>query len=343
MTLEKVTLERKIGEMIMLGFRGTGVKHDMKIYKDIKAGKCGGVVLFSKDIAIGSDVRNIVDYNQVQKLNQDLQNISDSPLLISIDQEGGKVARLNEEYGFPKTVSQEFLGKKDDTDFTAEETGKTVTLLSELGFNLNYTPCLDVNVNPDCPVIGKKERSFSNHTDIVAKHSEVIINKHLEKNILCSGKHFPGHGSSLADSHIGFTDVSETWSEIELEPYRVLIGKRMLDVVMSAHIFNSKLDEKYPATLSEKTINGLLRGKLGYEGVVITDDMSMGAITKNFGLEEAVIKSINAGCDILLFANTAVYDEEVVDKAIEIIKSNITAERIDKSYQRISKLKSKLC
>ncbi len=338
-----MTIEQKIGEMIMLGFRGMEVKHDMKIYQDIQNFKCGGVVLFSKDMILGSNERNIRDAKQVKKLNQDLQSISENPLLIAIDQEGGKVARLNEDYGFSKTVSQEYIGKKNDSYLTEKETGETAKLLSDLSFNLNFAPCLDVNINVDCPIIGKMERSFSAESAIVVKHSEILIQEHRKRNILCSGKHFPGHGSSIADSHIGFTDVTDTWSEYELEPYKLLIAKGELDVIMSAHIFNSNLDDKYPATLSENTINGLLRGKLGFDGVVITDDMSMGAITENFGLEDALIKSLNAGCDILLFANTAVYDEEIADKAIEIIKANITEERIEESYQRIRKLKAKIC
>ncbi len=314
----------------------------MKIYQDIQNRKCGGVVLFSKDVALGSNQRNILNYEQVKKLNGDLQGISDNKLLIAIDQEGGKVARLNQEFGFAQTLSQAYLGGIDDEALTIRESRNTAQLLFELGFNMNFSPCLDLNVNPSCPIIGGKERSFSDKPDIVAKHSEIVIREHRKHKILCAGKHFPGHGSSLDDSHVGFTDVTETWLDSELEPYKSLAKNNSLDVIMSAHIFNANLDERYPATLSSLSINELLRNKIGYDGVVITDDMSMGAIIKNYGLEEAVIKSINAGCDILLFANTAIYDEEISDKAINIIKNNISEERIDLSYQRIQKLKSNL-
>jgi beta-N-acetylhexosaminidase len=166
--------------------------------------------------------------------------------------------------------------------------------------------------------------------------------------VLSAVKHFPGHGSSRADSHMGFVDVSETWSKTELLPYRSLIKEGKPDMVMTAHIFNRGLDDALPATLSRKTIDGLLRTDLGYDGVVVSDDLMMKAIADDYGMETAIEKAVLAGIDILLFANnTYTYEPDIARKAFSILKSLvergvITRERIDISFRRIMKLKGKM-
>lgn len=161
-------------------------------------------------------------------------------------------------------------------------------------------------------------------------------------------KHFPGHGSSRDDSHLGFVDVSDTWSDRELKPYAALIGKGMVDMVMTAHIFNSKLDETWPATLSEPIIGGTLRGELGFDGVVISDDMMMKAIADRYGMETAIKQAVNAGVDILLFANnTYTFDEHISKNAFTTLKNlvlsgEIPMARVEQSYMRIMKLKGQL-
>jgi len=181
----------------------------------------------------------------------------------------------------------------------------------------------------------------------VTKHAIEVIKAHHARGILTTLKHFPGHGSSKNDSHLGFVDVTKTWSPMELEPYEKIIAAGLSDTVMTAHIFNSKLDTSLPATLSGRTIDGLLRDELRFDGVVISDDMQMKAISARYGFEEAVLLAIGAGVDILAFANNSVFDPDVAASTIGIIRKavrngKVGEERIDRSYARIVRLKSRL-
>jgi len=342
----QISLDDKIGQMLLVGFRGLSVSDGDQIVRDIKLGRIGGVVLYDRDVALGSDVRNIQSPGQLKSLITSLQNSAQIPLFVAIDQEGGKVNRLKTKYGFPASVSQQYLGTLNNPDSTKYYADRTAKTLFDLGINLNFSPVVDVNVNPKSPAIGAVERSFSADPQIVSDNAQIVINSHHQKNILTSLKHFPGHGSAASDSHLGFTDVTSTWQSLELEPYQNLINNNYQDFVMTAHIFNANLDPEYPATLSKKIMTGILREQLNFKGVIITDDMGMGAITSQFGLETAVEKSIEAGVDILLFANNLNYDEHIAEKVIKIVKSliadgKISANRINESYKRIIALKKK--
>nr|NIT61089.1 glycoside hydrolase family 3 protein [Fodinibius sp.]NIV15782.1 glycoside hydrolase family 3 [Fodinibius sp.]NIY29669.1 glycoside hydrolase family 3 [Fodinibius sp.] len=242
--------------------------------------------------------------------------------------------------------SAEYLGKVDNVDSTRFYAQKIGRSLGNLGINMNFAPVLDLNVNPDNPVIGSLERSFSADPKKVVKHASIYINTMNEHGVWSVLKHFPGHGSSKKDSHLGVVDVTETWSEKELIPYRKLINKGLGDAIMTAHIFNRNIDPDYPATLSKPTITGLLRNQLNYKGVVISDDLMMGAIRNEYGLKTTIInKAINAGVDILVFANNSIYDPEIVPKAHKIIRElvdqgKINRKQINRSYKRIIDLKS---
>jgi len=340
-------LDVMIGQMIMAGFRGYTVDENSPIMRDIRERHLGGVVLFDRDLSRPeSDGRNIKSPAQVRKLIADLQKGAYIPLLVAVDQEGGMVQRLKKKYGFPETPSAAELGKsKDDAVFDAGlAVGETLALS---GFNVDFAPVADVNVNPESPAIGKLGRSFSADPERVAKCDELFLEGLAERGVVGCLKHFPGHGSAGEDSHQGLTDVSATWSDKELIPYRRLIGKDPVKMIMTAHIFNATLDSEYPATLSKAVITGLLREKLGFDGVVVTDDMNMRAITEFYGLDEAVRRAIEAGADILLFGNNLTYDPEIVLKVTEIIRNlvergEIPEARIRQSYQRIIRLKRTL-
>lgn len=342
-----VSLDEMIGQMILVGFRGLEVSEDSVVAQEIRAGKVGGIILFNRDVALGSSVRNIQSPEQLTRLNAQLQSFAKIPLLISVDQEGGKVVRLRADAGFPVSVSQQYLGAIDNLDSTKFYVSRMAKVLHQCGFNVNFSPSVDVNVNPTSPAIGAIGRSFSADTLIVAKHADVVIEEQKTEKIFSALKHFPGHGSAGADSHLGLTDVSNTWSVAELFPYRKLIADGKADIIMTAHIFNSHLDNEYPATLSNKIITGILRRQLGYKGVVITDDMNMKAIADYYSLEKAIELSINAGVDIMLMANNLHYDKNIGTKTFEIIKKlvtegKITEARIRESYDRIMLLKSQL-
>lgn len=341
-----LTADQMIGQMVMVGFRGFEVAQDSQIARDIAKGIVGGVILFDKDAALGTYERNIQSPDQLARLVAGLQSFAATKLFISIDQEGGKVSRLKSKYGFPESVSQQYLGTLNNPDTTHSYGARTAKMLSDAGINLNFAPVVDVNVNPQCPVIGALERSFSQDPAIVGSNAEIIIGEHSLRGVSCALKHFPGHGSSQSDSHLGVVDVTNTWQQLELDPYRYLFGKNIVDMVMTAHIFNGNIDNEYPATLSHSTITGLLRNTLGFSGVVITDDMNMKAIADNYGFERAVELSINAGVDIILVANNLQYNKYAADTTFQVIKrlygaGKISLERIRQSYTRIMALKAK--
>ena len=339
-------LGERIGQMIMVGFRGLTAPED-PISSDIAEGSVGGVILFDYDVPSKSPVRNIESPEQVRRLVGQLQLASHDPLLIAIDQEGGRISRLKEKFGFPPTLSARRLGQLNDLEVTREQARKTAQILRDLGMNLNFAPVVDLNTNPENPVIGKLERSFSADPDVVTRHAIAWIEEHHKQGILCALKHFPGHGSSRADSHLGFVDVTETWDEAELKPYREIIHAGLADAVMTAHIFNRKLDPDLPATLSHNVVTGLLRERLGFDGVVFSDDLQMKAISDHYSPETAVELCVQAGVDVLVFANNSVYDPDVGVKTAVMLErlvreGKISRERIEQSYRRIIKLKSRL-
>jgi beta-N-acetylhexosaminidase len=339
-----VGLDAKIGQMLMVGFRGMEVGDDHFVAADIQERNLGGVVLLDYDVPSKSPERNIKSPAQVKALVASLQARADTPLLVAIDHEGGIVTRLKEVHGFPSTKSHQALGELDDLHVTREQATAMAQTLADLGINLNLAPVVDLNTNPDNPIIAKYERSYSADPDTVTRHAATFIEAHHAQGVSCTLKHFPGHGSSTGDTHEGWVDVTETWSRAELEPYAAIIEAGLADAVMTAQVFNAHLDAEHPATLSHSTIAGILREELDYDGVVISDDMQMRAIANHYGFETAVQKAIEAGVDILAFANNSVYEEDVATRAITHIKHLVeegilSEERIDASYRRIRRLK----
>ncbi|UCC87718.1 MAG: glycoside hydrolase family 3 protein, partial [Anaerolineales bacterium] len=273
-----VSLDIKIGQMLMVGFRGLELTNDHFIVQDIRKRHLGGVVLFDYDVPTRQPVRNIESPSQVMALVAFLQSASTKPLLVAIDHEGGFITRLKAGHGFPPSVSHQYLGQINNLTTTHEHASRMAKTLKELGINLNLAPVIDLCVNPDNPIIAKYERCFSADPQLVTDHALQFIRAHHEQDMLCTLKHFPGHGSSAQDSHLDLVDVTHTWSRIELEPYAGIIQAGQVDAIMTAHVFNTNLDAQNPATLSQATITGLLREELGYQGVIVSDDMQMRAI-----------------------------------------------------------------
>ncbi len=344
---EVLTLDQKIGQMLMVGFRGTDLAQVGFISDAIKARRLGGVILFDYDVVTGRRGRNIVSVTQLKQLTAELQGLEKSPLLIAVDQEGGRIARLKPRNGFAATLSHRQLGQQSDGQLTLAEAGKIAAQLQTAGINLNFAPVVDLCSNPDNPVIARLGRCFSNDPQQVAEQARLYMVVHQQAGVLTVLKHFPGHGSSKSDSHQGFTDVSQTWKPAELIPYRSLIPTGQVDAIMVAHVFNRGIDPQYPASLSAKTIDGLLRDQLGFKGVVISDDLQMAALSKYYSLDEILYRAIQAGTDILVFGNNLAYDETIVNQAIATIKQQVrqgrlSEARIEQSYRRIIQLKAKL-
>lgn len=340
-------LERKLGQMLLLGFPGETLEPGSPIDEAIRRYGVGGVVLFDNNIDLGVTGRNIAGPAQTKKLTADLQQASGVPLLIAVDQEGGVVARLKDRYGFPASLSADHLGRQNQLELTRQSSISIAATLQEYGFNLNLAPVVDLSTNPDNPVIAFKQRSFASDPMMVSTHAAEFIKSHHRRNILTCLKHFPGHGSSRDDSHLGLVDVTRYWSEDELIPYQNLISQGLCDMVMTAHTFNTSIDATYPATLSKATIDGILRKRLGFQGVVISDDLYMGAIIQHYSYETAVEKAINAGVDLLVVANDKLYRPDIMPHTIQFLRAmveqgRISPQRIDQACGRIMVLKSRM-
>jgi beta-N-acetylhexosaminidase len=334
------SLDIKIGQMILIGFPGTAVDQD--VLEEVRLGKVGSIIIFEKNIPPANS------FIALKKIIWTYQQAAPIPLFVSIDQEGGKVNRLKDKYGFPKSITAAAMGKSplDSVRFYGESTAST---LAGLGINMNFGPVVDLASNPTNPIIARHGRAFSANEDSVIVFAKEFIKQHHRYGVLTSLKHFPGHGSSKDDTHLGIADVTNTWEERELKPYQVLIDSGYVDAVMTSHIVNKKLDKQgNPGTLSADILTGILRNRLRFKGVIFTDDMQMHAITKHYGLEEAIKLAINGGVDIMTFSNNIQgSDERTVDKVHSIIRGMVTQgvikkERIDESYARIMKLKARL-
>ena len=337
-------LNMKIGQMIMVGFRGTTLQEAPELMEDITKRHLGGVVLFDYDVPSKSPGRNITSPGQLKRLTEELQQAAAVPLFIAVDQEGGRVSRLKAKYGFPESVSAARLGQINNPDSTYHSSLVTAETLADNGVNVNFAPVVDLNSNPENPVIGRLERSFSSGPAVVSAHASATVEALHAKKVIATLKHFPGHGSSTTDTHKDFTDITGSWKKNELEPYRKLIEDGYSDLVMTAHVYNANLDRRHPATLSKPIISGILRDSLGFSGPIISDDMQMQAVAAHYDLNKAITLALEAGVDILLFANNSSYDPEIAQKAISIIRSlvdkgTISPEHIDSSYRRIIKLK----
>ncbi len=342
---DSLSLEDAVGQMLLIGVRGLELDAETEaLLADIKP---GGVILFDYDGPSGGELpRNVASPGQLKALTAALQAASDRPLLIAIDAEGGFVNRLKEKYGFEIQLPSHITlgtGTPSETEALARASARQ---LSALGINWNLAPVVDVNVFPESPAIGYWERSFSDDPNVVAEHAAAFARAHRDEGVVSTLKHFPGHGSAVGDTHLGVTDVTDSFvRDDELAPYRALIEDGYNDPVMTAHVVNRNLDPSArPATLSRPIVTDLLRGELGFEGVILSDDLQMGAILEQYSLETAAIEAIKAGVDVILIANQNTYDIDHVRRIKAAIiaaveRGEISRQRIDESVERILDLK----
>lgn len=338
------TLEEMAGQMIVVGFQGdsvgdAGVK---AVAGELEAGRLGGVMFLKT---------NVASLPAVRKLNTMFREASPSlPPFLTLDQEGGAVERLTKHVGFTEIPNAAKIAA-DNSPAEAEAIyAKMAQGVAAEGFSVNFGPVADLNTNPNNQIIAKFGRSFSADPDVVVAYDEAFIEAHHGAGLVTALKHFPGHGSSTADSHEGFVDITQSWDEAELEPYRAMIADGMADMVMVGHLYHAGYaegDEQTPSSLSPRWIDGVLRTELGFDGVVISDDLEMGAIRDHFTLEQTVTKAVRAGMDVLLFSNTADYHAGLSREILAILLNEAEADpqfaaRIEQSYGRIVALKARL-
>ncbi len=312
----------------MVGFRGLAIEPHDPITRAIEAG-LGGVILFDRDRS--SRTRNIASPSQLAGLTAALRAAAPGNLIIAIDQEGGRVSRLNPARGFPATQSQAAIGATDDPEVAFRAGRAMGRTMATAGIDFDLAPVVDVNVNPANPAVGALDRSFSADPPIVAAMAEAEIGGLHAAGVRAAIKHFPGLGSATANTDLDDVDVTRTWSEAELEPFETLISLGLPDAVMSSHMVNDAIDPGVPASLSAATVGGLLRSRLGWAGAVITDDLGAAAITSRYTESEAVALAIEAGNDLLLFANQTVYVPDLAERLVDTIEKLVTPGRISES------------
>jgi len=330
--VEKMTLDEKIGQMLIIGFDGYSIDENMK--NIINVNKIGGAILYSKNIKSPTQLLGVI--NELKTINSS----NDVPLFISVDEEGGKVSRMPEE--LHKLPSNEWIGKQNDKEL-AYNIGQVIgEELKAFGFNMDFAPVLDINSNPKNPVIG--DRSFGAEAEIVTELGVQAMKGIQEKGVISVVKHFPGHGDTIVDSHIKLPTVTHNMTRLndfELIPFKEAI-QQGADAVMIAHILLPNLDIEAPSSMSSVVINDILRNELKFDGVVITDDMTMGAISSSYEIGEAAVLSIQAGSDIILIAHEYENALQVFNSIKEAVENReILIKRIDESVYRILKLKDK--
>ncbi len=340
-------LDRMIGQMIMVGFVGDDERDRgiAAVRDQLAQGVLGGVVLYPENIGKPRKLRNLTAF--LANANSELVP------LIAVDQEGGQVQRLTRRDGymyFPSArdvASRPKLTAKDGALHLYEVMGRE---LAHAGINVNFGPVVDLNVNPKNPVIGRRKRSFGSDPKAVIDFARAFIVAHREANVVTAAKHFPGHGSSLTDSHKVLADISTGWREKEIEPYVALAHAGLLDMVMVGHLYHPRFSDgpDVPASLSARAIKALrAKGWIGFNGVVVSDDLEMGAVRRAYSLEDRVSMAINAGTDLIVFSNVKTRDPGIGPRIHGIIADavrdgRIPRARIEEAYGRMLLLKRRL-
>lgn len=327
--ISKMTLKEKVGQMIGLAFSGTEYSEELKMQvEEIGA----GLIIYFKD--------NCNNPKQIFELNKLINEKAKIPPFIALDQEGGMVARVTE--GITQSPGAMVIGATKNYKNAYQLAYNMGYELRQIGFNFNFAPVGDVNNNAKNPVINV--RSYSENPNEVAKYVYEAVKGYHDAKLMTSIKHFPGHGNTAVDSHIGLPKVdfdAEELNKMELVPFKLAV-EYDLPGIMASHVLYTKYDEVYPTTLSKKIVTGLLREELGFKGLVVTDSLTMSAVFDNFTLEEIVLHGFNSGCDILLLcgARNIEMQKEFASIALRLAEEGkIPLEIIDKSVERILKYK----
>lgn len=337
--IKNMSLEEKVGNLFMFGFNhtdnSTRVTEELRVL--IEQYHVGGVIYFS---------RNLKNAKQVAELSTEIQSLSRRgnhklPVIIATDQEGGNVVRLRDGTIFPGNMGLGAIGSKEIAYRVGQVIGRE---LISVGINMNLAPVLDVNTNPVNPVIGI--RSFGGDPELVSSLGGAYINGLHSENVLAVAKHFPGHGDTSLDSHLDLPMVNMDIDElvkIHIKPFIDAINVFDVDAIMTAHVVYPAFDKENPATLSNIILTDFLRKKLGFKGVIMTDDMEMKAISNKYSPGDASIRALKAGVDIVLFSHTYSKQIEAYNSVLKAVENEyITTNELDEKLMRIFQLKLKI-
>ncbi|MGN0192945.1 MAG: glycoside hydrolase family 3 N-terminal domain-containing protein [Candidatus Gastranaerophilaceae bacterium] len=317
------TLNERVKSLFIAGYNGTNPENDEKFAELLRSG-LGGVIFFTQNIRTAEGFKKDVET---------IKRLAKTPPLLSIDQEGGRVERTENLHNGKKYLSAQFAAEKGE-DFVRNQTEELCSELSSFGINMNFAPVLDVNSNPDNPIIG--ERAFADNPDDVAKFAKIVADVHKKHGIITVGKHFPGHGDTATDSHVElpFVNFDRRTAELHLKPFKLLND---LPAMMVAHVVYPLFDD-LPASLSEKIIKNILRKSLKFNSVVISDDMVMGAV-KN--IENAFVTGLKAGINMFIYRCA----DEKLQKTLQTLETLALRDEellhaINDSYEKITALKT---
>lgn len=330
-SLSDLSLEEKVGQMIFAGIKGTDITNETK--KIISTHQVGGIILFKDNLKNANQSVSLLNAIKQENTNNKV------PLFLGVDEEGGRISRLPE---LTKLPTNEELGKRNDISLSYNIGKLLGKELSAFGFNLDFAPVLDINSNPDNPIIG--DRSFGKDAELVSELGLQMMKGIQSEQVISVIKHFPGHGDTAVDSHKELPIIQKSLEELqalELIPFKHAV-EQGAEVVMVGHILLPKIDSTYPASISERIITDVLREQLGYEGIIITDDMTMKAILNNLEIGESAVSAVKAGNDIVLVAHNYANVKKAIDSIIKAIEDGeITEQRIDESVKRILSIKKK--
>ncbi len=333
--------DEAIGQMLIVGFAGASgdVGGAQGLARHIAAGRAGGACF------LGHNTRSRDGIESLTKLFGEAGRRFKP--LIAVDQEGGAVQRLGSKIGYPAIPAAQAIAARRDADAAKAIYTGMARELRAAGFNFNMAPVVDLGFEPKNPVVTKWGRAYGDDGATVARFAGACVAGHRAAGVLTALKHFPGHGSTLVDSHAKPVDITATWRPDEIEPYRRLAKAGLVDVVMTGHLSHVKLTGGEPATLSRTAIEGLLRRDIGYAGAVITDDLDMAAIRSRYELGDAVVRAIAAGNDLVLLSNSAAPDPDLPNRMIAVVREavnsgRIPAGRIEQAGQRIAALKAQI-
>ena len=335
-------LNNMIGQMLMLGFQGAsaGSPGAKRLAAQIKRGEVGSVVMLGYNFKSKPAVKGLTNlFKSAAGANK---------VFLAVDMEGGSVQRLGKKLGYPRIASARSTAKRLSPTQAKASFRKLAEISKNAGFNMNLGPVVDLLVNPNNPVIAKWNRAYSKDPQKTADYAAAFVESHNELGVITVLKHFPGHGSSSGDSHHGFVNITKSWTKKELEPFKTLIKAGKAPAIMPGHLVHSQIaKDGVPVSISKPAIQGLLRRDLGYNGLVISDDLQMGAIASNYGYKNTLIRAVNAGVDILMISNSRKPDPNLPRKTIQIIADAVKAGKISRStieaaHQRIQTAKNKI-